>query len=319
LVTSRNIHSLLLPVMCYLTIFGTSILGIRTVRADESAVEDETCLACHDDQETRFASGPHQLVSLGGNSVVGVQCVSCHDGAVVHIDDPEVGNISNPARLTGLAAREVCLECHQPHLDLDAFGFNPHNEQQVNCASCHQVHAGNPDLLLSDEAGFCVRCHSEVEASFTRRSQHPLKQGNITCLSCHRFTRRADHNVRLDKLRVCQDCHPEQAGPFPYEHPAANAHMVEGGGCMECHEPHGSENDRLLRQPKEGLCLQCHVTPPGHLNLPALHGPVRDIDNCVACHSETHGSFVSSHFLDPMLQVRLGSPQPCADCHDLTR
>jgi predicted CXXCH cytochrome family protein len=95
--------------------------------------------------------------------------------------------------------------------------------------------------------------------------------------------------------------------------------MVEGGGCGECHEPHGSENDRLLRQPDEGVCLQCHITPPGHLNMPALHGFVADIENCVACHSEIHGSFVSSRFLDPLLQGRLGSPQPCADCHDLTR
>lgn len=319
MITYRNIQPLRLPTVCFLAFLATIILGNRTARADDSAVEDETCLDCHDDHEAIFVSGPHRLVSLGGDADVGLQCVSCHSGAKTHVDDPSEDNITNPSKLVGLAARQACLGCHQPHSDLDAFGFNPHNEQQVNCASCHKIHANNPDLLLSEDAGFCVRCHIEVESSFARQSQHPMKQGNITCLNCHRFARRGDHNVRTDQLRVCQDCHPEQAGPFPYEHEAANAHMVEGGGCMECHDPHGSENDHLLKQSGEGLCLQCHITPPGHLNLPALHGSVRDIDNCVACHSETHGSFVSSLFLDPMLQTRLGSSQPCADCHDLTR
>ncbi len=319
LTTYRNLQSVGLPTVYLLAFLAAIILGTQTARADDSAVEDEACLACHDDKETQFTSGLHQLASLGGDLNRGVQCASCHSGAEAHIDDPSTENIVNPVRSTGLDARKVCLGCHQPHLDQDAFGFNPHNEQQINCASCHGVHAGDEKLLLSDDAAFCSGCHAGVEAAFTRHSQHPLRQGNITCLSCHRFTRRADHRVRLDQARVCQDCHPEQAGPFPYEHAAANGHMVEGGGCMECHEPHGSENDRLLRQPDEGLCLQCHVTPPGHLSLPALHGSIRSVDNCAACHSETHGSFVSSLFLDPMLQTRLGSVQPCADCHDLTR
>jgi DmsE family decaheme c-type cytochrome len=310
---------LLCSILCPSVILGISLCWPAVATADDSDIEDETCLDCHDDQETKFASGPHRLVSLGGDQIGGVKCASCHSGAEVHIDDPSAENITNPAGLTDLAARRVCLECHQPHLGLDNYGFDSHNEQQINCAACHRVHAGEDKLLLSDDADFCTRCHTGVEAAFTRRSQHPLKQGNITCLNCHQFGVRADHNVRLDQLRVCQNCHPEHEGPYPYEHPAADAYMVAGGGCLECHEPHGSENDRLLKQADEGLCLQCHMTPPGHLNLPALHGPVRDIDNCVACHSDIHGSFVSPLFLDPMLAARLGSPQPCADCHDLTR
>jgi len=312
-------QSVLHPSLFPLTLIILITIGSITVYANEEAIDDETCLACHEDQETVFVRGAHQLASLGGDVTSGIQCISCHQGGVEHIDDPSTENIKNPAHLSDLVARQACLGCHQPHLSLDNFGFNPHNEQQLNCASCHKVHSSNNKLLLSNDAIFCSNCHRAVETAFSRHSQHPVKQRNITCLSCHQFTKGADRSMRLDQLRICQDCHPEQAGPFPYEHPAAHAYMVAGGGCIECHEPHGSENSRLLKQPAENLCLQCHVTPPGHLDLPALHGFVRNVENCVACHSEIHGSFVSSRFLDPMLQARLGSSQPCADCHDLMR
>ncbi|MEW5796169.1 MAG: cytochrome c3 family protein [Candidatus Zixiibacteriota bacterium] len=284
------------------------------LKGEEPAVDDGSCLSCHEEYDAGLARTAHALGPTGSGKV---WCVSCHEGGQIHLEDPTKDNITNPSRMVGAEARAVCSACHDAHKQLDDSGFDVHSQQQLNCASCHKVHGGSAALLLSDRAEFCRPCHEDVVGSMHRRSQHPVNQRAVTCLSCHSFVKRSDHGVAYDQARVCQSCHPVQSGPFPYEHPATSASLVEGGSCLECHAPHSSENDRLLRQPGAALCRQCHVEPPGHRNLPALHGFVRDIEDCFACHTGVHGSMTSHKLLDPMLQARLGSPQDCTQCHEL--
>jgi predicted CXXCH cytochrome family protein len=86
----------------------------------------------------------------------------------------------------------------------------------------------------------------------------------------------------------CVSCHADVAGPFVYEHDP-----VEGGigkGCLECHDPHGSHNPKLLNSFSRGLCAQCHTDKlanhfPGH--------------SCwdSGCHVALHGSNTDPHFL----------------------
>ena len=33
---------------------------------------------------------------------------------------------------------------------------------------------------------------------------------------------------------------------------------ARGVTCFSCHDPHGSENDAMLRKPDSGVCLTCH-------------------------------------------------------------
>jgi predicted CXXCH cytochrome family protein len=153
---------------------------------------------------------------------------------------------------------------------------------------------------------------------FRRCSNHPVLQGNLTCLDCHTFTRRRDYNLLYDFNRICQDCHPEQGGPYLYEHEAVNAYSVEGSGCVACHEPHGSENDRLLRQPGNQLCRQCHIE-----HITRNHGnaweQVWSKYPCQYCHTETHGSFVSNLFLDPDLPAKFSGDCYNSGCHSLNK
>jgi len=281
-------------------------------------VSSSDCLECHEEMQESLEMTSHRLVLTEEESVVEISCLSCHSGGELHVEDPSTENIGNPSGMSLSDARDACSDCHQPHVGLDNYGYDVHSELQLKCSSCHKVHGGNQELLLSSKAEFCLKCHDAVSASFTRRSQHPLNQQNITCLSCHRFTKRRDQAITRDIERMCQNCHPEESGPFPYEHEAVNAYAVEGSGCLACHNPHGSENDHLLKQKGKELCIQCHVTPAGHESLSSLHGNIRSIENCYACHSDIHGSFVSRKLLDPMLSTRLASPQDCAECHDLT-
>jgi predicted CXXCH cytochrome family protein len=53
---------------------------------------------------------------------------------------------------------------------------------------------------------------------------------------------------------------------------------------VACHDPHGSTNRRMLTHATmRPLCLQCHPDTPHDMSK-------RKFDNCIACHSEIHGS-----------------------------
>jgi DmsE family decaheme c-type cytochrome len=269
--------------------------------------DDATCLECHDGYDKTLAATPHKLASETEKPAVKVACVSCHSGGDVHINDPSAANIGNPAKLTAKKALKVCSQCHVEHRELDNYGFDAHTNLELNCADCHNVHGGKRSLLLSDNAEFCWRCHEEIKSAFRQRSNHPVRQGNLTCLSCHRFTKRVDQNYAYDFARTCQDCHPQEGGPFPHEHAAVDAYLVNGSGCVECHDPHGSPNDMLLKQPVKQLCMECHIVP-GHTT--AHNGAYAGYD-CLTCHTQVHGSYTNSSLLDPNLEAVFGSACYC--------
>lgn len=81
---------------------------------------------------------------------------------------------------------------------------------------------------------------------------------------------------------------------------------------MACHEPHGSQNPRMLiRSQVRFVCLECHanMAPPpasvagaktAHLPYlgqipPAFHNLNSPrFQNCTVCHVKIHGSYVDS-------------------------
>lgn len=293
---------ILITLMIFILFFGTFAV------AEE--VDDETCLNCHEGLQASLNVTAHNSSSKE------VSCVGCHGSADAHIEDPSLDNIINPKSLSTLKADALCSGCHQAHRELDNFGADSHQGSDVNCFSCHQIHGGNPSLLLDREASFCLSCHIETKADFSRRSSHPVNGGFMNCLSCHQFSKATDNDMAYDNGRLCRDCHPNQAGPFMYEHEAANAYSIEGGGCIECHNPHGSENDRLLKQPGNNLCNSCHFVP-GH----QIAHPNRNYDElqCVECHTGSHGSHDSNILLDPNLPSKFADNCYQSGCHSLNQ
>ncbi|PWB71128.1 hypothetical protein C3F09_08225 [candidate division GN15 bacterium] len=275
----------------------------------DSGPDDATCLECHDGYDKTLARTVHKLRTTGGAVAGTIACISCHSGGSVHADNPSKDNITNPAMLTGDKALTTCSPCHLPHQSQDDFGFSPHSLQQINCASCHKLHAEAPAvrLLLDDKTEFCGRCHTSAKAWFMRRSNHPVLQGAMTCISCHKFSNRVDENQVYGFARVCEDCHSDVSGPYRYEHPVAEAYDVRGSGCIECHDPHGSENDKLLKQPVANLCQACHFTAT---HLTAHDGAYANLD-CLTCHVDIHGSAVDRRLLDPNIGAKFGSSCWC--------
>lgn len=257
-----------------------------SVRADDPP-QDATCLDCHADYDKSLVGSAHRLASTVKGPAVKVACISCHKGWEKHLETPDKGTILNPTNVYGDSANKACTECHTAHRDLDNHGFDTHTTLQTNCTACHKVHNNTGSLLVDGDAAFCQRCHQNTATKFARRSSHAIGSGAVNCLSCHRFVKRTDQDQMFGFASVCKSCHPQQSGPNLYEHAPVNAYMTDGGGCTECHDPHGSENDRMLKQPVDVLCNSCHIKPAGHNT---AHGGIYAQEACLTCHSDIHGS-----------------------------
>lgn len=282
----------------------------------ELVSKSQVCLDCHDDQEESLKGSPHQLTAeahIGPGLAVG--CIGCHSGWEQHIDDPSPENITIPSELQLADIVETCGKCHQTPHQVAMASTDPHGRAGITCTSCHTIHNNRaPHLVKDDTENFCGTCHSSVRAEFEERSAHPLVANNIRCTDCHNIGGVQDPLYAAGHDWKCQTCHPEKSGPFLYEHPVVYSYLVNGSGCVECHQPHGSPNDRLLRQPDDGLCFQCHGIPPKHM---VEHDGIATNYACAYCHSDIHGSFDNKVFLDPDIGYKF--PVNCiqSGCHIL--
>ncbi|HEX7631095.1 MAG TPA: cytochrome c3 family protein, partial [Lacunisphaera sp.] len=102
---------------------------------------------------------------------------------------------------------------------------------------------------------------------------------------------------------TCTKCHTEQKGPFVYEHAA----MREG--CVACHNPHGTVNQKMLVARDGNLCLRCHLEvgdpgSSGQINANAIRHSAENHNTrlmqgtcwSAGCHEAPHGSNASFHF-----------------------
>ena len=71
------------------------------------------------------------------------------------------------------------------------------------------------------------------------------------CSSCHN-ERSLGHMVEPEP-DLCYLCHEDLGESFKYLHGP-----VAGGYCTSCHDPHQSENKKLLRFKGQALCFYCH-------------------------------------------------------------
>ena len=87
----------------------------------------------------------------------------------------------------------------------------------------------------------------------------------------------------------CTSCHAEKRGPFLWEHAAGRE------ACSTCHDPHGSNNDRMLVVRTPMLCQRCHIGtrhPSTIYDGTALAQRSNRLvtRGCVNCHQQIHGS-----------------------------
>ncbi len=132
----------------------------------------------------------------------------------------------------------------------------------------------------------CLKCHT-ANATFNIHDWNGgvHARNEVTCSNCHPIHAGADLIAEPREIStLCESCHIDVKSQFalPSHHPVNEGRMY----CTDCHDPHGTENEHLLRgMTVKETCGRCHPEKVG----PFLfeHGDVTE--NCTTCHNQ-HGS-----------------------------
>jgi DmsE family decaheme c-type cytochrome len=210
------------------------------------------------------------------NGYVGVAtCRACHSRENEHWGPTLHGRLFLETPRTPLEARG-CESCHGPGA---AHAADPADPERI--VSFTRSSADGVDRMN----GMCLQCHAGGDRIFWRGSIHETQ--GLACSDCHNPMGQQSVwglEARVDASSTCFGCHPQQRTDF-----GKRSHMplLEGKiSCVDCHEPHGSVTDPLIRADSVNqLCYQCHAEKRG----PFLweHAPV--LEDCLGCHLP-HGS-----------------------------
>jgi len=229
-----------------------------------------------------------------------------------------------PQPTSGYVGADTCRTCHTDKTSLGEHGrtANPRTPMAgQGCETCHgpgQAHAEaggdvklirNPaNLAPADVTATCTTCHNSGDHEFWNGSQHDRR--NLTCTTCHSVHswNSLEKQLKAESvLKTCGQCHRDKLAKLD-----RSGHMPVREGkleCSTCHNPHGSQNVRLLRvgNTVNETCTSCHAEKRG----PFLwdHAPVRE--NCTTCH-DPHGTAN-----ERALVAKL--PFLCQRCHAHTR
>jgi DmsE family decaheme c-type cytochrome len=219
----------------------------------------------------------------------------------------------------------VCLRCHTSQAKLFEHTLMGRLMKQgkLDCETCHGPGSEHARLgggrgvggILSYEAddprsseeknAVCLGCHERGDRANWRGSNHQVR--GLACVNCHTIMKAVSRKFQLKTAfepDTCFQCHKDRRAQM-----FRSAHMPMREGkvvCSNCHNPHGSFTEALLRGSSiNEVCYKCHAEKRG----PFLfeHEPVRE--NCLNCH-DPHGSV-------NMYMLKMQRPRLCNECHSL--
>ena len=289
-------------------------------KGEEGLVMDppELCAMCHEPKDDKkFIHGP---VAAGA-------CTACHNP---HESD-------NAKLLAASSINELCTSCHQAKGDFLKNTSNIHPPVLDQCTNCHDPHTENHQYQLKADGkkDLCVMCHTDKEVWIsTVTSKHGALDRPRKCLECH-DPHGSEHPKFLIKdtsKDLCLSCHNEPLKTDEDGTKLSNMakHLEKNpdwhgpilwGDCAACHNPHGSNNLRMLKKPfpknfynkfdeKNYICFECHepekikdeVTTTstnfrnGDKNMHFVHVNKEKGRTCRACH-DFHGTKEYPHHL----------------------
>lgn len=255
------------------------------------------------------------------------------DWWAIHYPDPKGDNSSRPTA-------PLCDGCHSVNFNIDT---KQPTEWNVGCETCHGAgsqHVENPRLF-----------------NILNPARQNYVQANDTCIQCHSQGQPLTNPIKGQyydwavgyhaglKLADYWKLEPHKLGETSFTHyPDGTAHKnrmqgndfvqslmyARGVTCFNCHDPHGSDNDAMLRKPAAEICSTCHSVNnqngPHAVSLEAHthHKPGSPGSQCVACHMPKilpelpGGPFVATHtfhFVTPSMTDEMAIPNACNACH----
>jgi DmsE family decaheme c-type cytochrome len=267
---------------------------------------DKVCTVCHDENWRTPVLSIYQTRHGVKADERTPGCQTCHGASAGHLQQgpgtaPDVVFKKGPFEVSDERTRaDQCLTCHRGKARTNWDG-SPHQNNQLACNNCHQVHAPADRVLVrKTQTEVCFTCHKEQRADSLKISAHPIKEGKVVCSDCHNPHGSSGPSLvkKNTIVETCHTCHAEKRGPFLFEHQP----VMEN--CAYCHAPHGSNLAPMMISRSPFLCQSCHDGPhasespagraaagnQGGFN-PAA-GPSSNLigRGCLNCHSQIHGS-----------------------------
>jgi predicted CXXCH cytochrome family protein len=272
--------------------------------------QPEICFGCHDEEDVIKDEYKHGPVESG-------ECSGCHNP-----------HSSDHASLLRAEGNDLCLGCHEDIAEAMEAAEFVHGPAEDDCRECHGVHTGPyPKMLPAEGRAVCDECHDDIVAIAEEAEvDHAPTRTGDECLNCHAaHAGDGDPNLKKPQLELCLDCHdePVESGDSMLtdmktflERNDEWHQPIRDKSCAGCHDPHGSQNVRLLKQSfppgfytsfdvdSYGLCFSCHDEPMvtvkstrtltgfrnGNQNLHYLHvNRKKRGRTCRACH-DMHAS-----------------------------
>jgi predicted CXXCH cytochrome family protein len=280
----------------------------------------EICVSCHADIVPEETLSAHE-------SVVGGNCVTCHD--------PHASE--NPNNLVS-AGNQLCFGCHEDHAAENGQHEFKHSPVERDCLACHDPHtSATSKFLLKNEMGaLCGECHKTNQPSFVERHMgYPVADSR--CSSCHDPHGSDRSGILLAEVheplmnKMCNQCHLDSSSPDALQTKATGIQLCRGchsslvnetltrnrihwpvgdeTACLNCHNPHASNEKALLLQSTKPLCGSCHQDVIERQDTSVTkHAPVDDGD-CSACHDP--------HAADNLFLTETASLMDlCGTCHE---
>ena len=218
----------------------------------------------------------------------------------------EVADAPAPAVDTG-----QCATCHESAVH--GSRGTPHASLEKSCASCHGDVAGHlKSVTEKGEPGpitsmakakpkevneTCLTCHEKGHQRTFAGGVHDRR--DVACTSCHSVHafKSLRHQLKTERdAETCFTCHQQirAKGLRTSHHPVREGKM----SCGDCHDPHGSNHDKMLVAKQPFLCQRCHLNTrhPGTLydgrNTTAVQASAsnRAVEHgCRNCHQNVHG------------------------------
>ncbi len=206
-----------------------------------------------------------------------------------------------------------CESCHGPG-SLAIEGITPEkvemdakNGKQTACNYTTLIDIKN--LPAQAQSLICLKCHT-ANATFNLHNWNAGAHAfsDVSCISCHSICsafKMGKYDLKVqpkDTAEMCYKCHQDVRAEFslPTHHPVPEKKLF----CTDCHDAHGTNNDKLLRKETvKQTCAMCHADKEG----PFVYEHAEITEDCTTCHNP-HGS-VSNNLLI------LREPFLCLQCH----
>ncbi len=233
----------------------------------------------------------------------------------------------------------LCDGCHSVNYDI---ATKTVTEWNVGCEGCHGAGSAhveeplranilNPALMDYVQANdTCIRCHSQGQPLDNPISDtyYDWAVGYHVGLDLADFWKLEEHELGEESFTHYADgtAHKNRMQGNDY---VQSAMYERGVTCFSCHDPHGTENGAMLRQPANEICMSCHA--PNAQNGPRAasieehthHEPGSTGSECVACHMPKIARTIANvsvsshtfHFVPPSETDGLNIPNACNVCH----